>query len=101
MVWNQEDIKEFKEGLVVVVVVEEENAAGGKVDAWVSPSQEDFTMRSSPASRKWKSTSTDENLRPDAWLGVGSPMGKKKSWKVKSIIILKPVVVVPDLDNDE
>jgi hypothetical protein len=91
MVWSQEEIDDLKARRVSY------EGHAGKVDGWATPGQDskESPVRS-PASRKWKPTPTDENRRSEEWIGTGSPMGKKRSWKVKSI---KPAVVVPDLDE--
>ena len=54
----------------------------------VSPS------RTKVEKKKWKPTPTEENKRPDDWLGGSSPNRKKRSWKVKEI---KPIIL-DDID---
>jgi hypothetical protein len=45
--------------------------------------------------RKWTPTPTDDNRRSDDWLR-SSPVGKKRSWKVKSA---KTAIPAPDINN--
>ena len=83
MTWSQEEIDAFKA----------RRAQGdgnlGKVDDFVCSDQ----AKTSP--RKWgsRSSPSEETGRTDDWLG-GSPAGKKRSWKVKSV-----KAVVPNLDD--
>ena len=92
MVWSQEEIDSFKARRSEY----EDNV--GKVDAFVCAEQGPGSPRRSSGSprKSWKPTPTSETRRSNEWIGHGSPMGKKRSWKVKSI---KPIV--PDLNDDD
>jgi hypothetical protein len=92
MVWSQEEIDAYKarrasnEGDV------------GRVDDWASSGQDPVSPRKSQTgAKKWAPTPTDDNKRADDWLG-SSPVGKKRSWKVKSI---KTVIPGPDADVEK
>mmetsp|Transcript_144303 Transcript_144303/g.204059 ORF Transcript_144303/g.204059 Transcript_144303/m.204059 type:complete len:96 (-) Transcript_144303:210-497(-) len=95
MVWSQEEIAAFKARLV--------NAEGdaGKVDDFLPGSgQESFVSsprgRSSTSSDRFRSKATPTSVNDD-WIGGGSPTGKKRSWKAKSI---KAVIPDPDLNKE-
>jgi len=83
MTWSQEEIDAFKA----------RRAQGegnlGKVDDFVCNEQTRSSPTRSSTARKWNPTPTEENRRVDEFIGAGSPMGKKRTWKVKST---KPVV---------
>jgi hypothetical protein len=53
-----------------------------------------ISPRKSPVKPKWRATPTEENKRPDEWLG--SPNTKKRSWKVKEI---KPIIFNGDMNE--
>lgn len=92
MVWSQEEIDAFK------ARSSQYEGNTGKVEDFVNAAQGPASPRTSltGSPRKWKPSPTAETRRSNEWVGHGSPCGKKRSWKVKSI---KPVV--PDLDIDE
>jgi hypothetical protein len=90
MVWSQEEIDAYKarrasnEGDV------------GRVNEWACTDQGVVSPRKSVNSpRKWTPTPTDDNRRSDDWLG-SSPVGKKRSWKVKSA---KTAIPAPNINN--
>ena len=73
-------------------------------DEYLPSSQQGETYGLSPFNeknrtlRKFKTSPSDENRRPDGWVGGFSPMGDKprRSWKVKAI---RDAIPQPNLDS--
>jgi hypothetical protein len=97
MVWSQEEIDSFK------ALRPQREGNAGKVDDFVNSAQSHLNSpMASPAAkgtpgRRFLGGTGDSSLRSPEWLGAGSPTGKKRSWKIKSV---KDVVAAgPDIPD--
>ena len=98
--WNKKEMSEFNERRK-----NHDLDIGASPNEYLPSSGQGSTQGLSPfnaknhSPRKFKTTASDENRRPDAWVGgFGSPGGEKprRSWRVKSI---REVIPEPNLDN--
>jgi hypothetical protein len=115
MVWTQEDIDAYK----ATRANREGNA--GKVDDFVNSAHSLSSsshhrrslvspMASGTRSSMYRRSSVtapgEEPLRSPEWIGMGSPTGKRRSWKVKSIRNVEPAAEaaaapeIPDIMED-
>ena len=85
MVWSQEEIDSFK------ALRPQREGNAGKVDDFVNTAQSHLNspvgspVAKSTSGRRFMGGTGDSSLRSPEWLGAGSPTGKKRSWKIKSV----------------
>jgi hypothetical protein len=75
--------------------IKEHEPQGQRPDDFLPSSMPDvLSPRKSAVKKKWRATPSDENMRPDGWLGISDPSKKKRSWKMKRVITV-------NLEEDE
>jgi hypothetical protein len=67
--------------------IKEHEAQGERPDEFLPSSLPDVVSpRKNAVKPKWRATPSDENRRPEGWLGMGDSSHKKRSWKMKRVI---------------